>query len=190
MSLPSLPMAIHLSRQPLQTPSSSIQVWHSVSLLLLPRFSRTCWSRSLLFSWFFSQIPHSFFLLEVLCDFSCFLKLFFELNDLLQSWQKNVFSCTLSCFMSWCLALMCFCSNPAFVHMYSHTSHLNVYSDSTFYSSLSFSSDISFAVILPKQKPVLVSAHAQNFVSWSSAEKKTWLGIANCSATKTIIGGD
>ena len=31
----------------------------------------------------------------------------------------------------------------------------------------------AFAVILPQQRPVLVSAHAQNFVSWSSAKKRS-----------------
>jgi len=45
----------------------------------------------------------------------------------------------------------------------------------------------AFAVILPQQRPVLVSAHAQNFFSWSSA-KKTLQGNANCSAPKTVIG--
>ena len=29
----------------------------------------------------------------------------------------------------------------------------------------------AFAVILPQQRPVLVSAHAQNFFSWSLATK-------------------
>ena len=29
----------------------------------------------------------------------------------------------------------------------------------------------AFAVILPQQRPVLGSAHAQNFFSWSSAKK-------------------
>ena len=38
-----------------------------------------------------------------------------------------------------------------------------------------------FAVILPQQRPVLVSAHAQNFFSCSSA-KKALQGNANCSA--------
>ena len=30
----------------------------------------------------------------------------------------------------------------------------------------------AFDVILPQQRPVLVSAHAQNFFSWSSAKKR------------------
>ena len=37
------------------------------------------------------------------------------------------------------------------------------------------------------KRPVLVSAHAQNFFSWSSA-KKTLQVNANCSAPKTVIG--
>ena len=45
----------------------------------------------------------------------------------------------------------------------------------------------AFAVILPQQRPVLVSAHAQNFFRLSLA-KKTWQGNANCSASKTGIG--
>ena len=45
----------------------------------------------------------------------------------------------------------------------------------------------AFAVILPQQRPVLVSAHARNFFRWSSA-KKTSQGNANYSAPKTVIG--
>ena len=45
----------------------------------------------------------------------------------------------------------------------------------------------AFAVILSQQRPVLVSTHAQNFFSWSSA-KKMLQGNANCSAPKTVIG--
>ena len=45
----------------------------------------------------------------------------------------------------------------------------------------------AFAVFLPQQRLVLVSAHAQNFFSWSSA-KKTLQGNANFSAPKTVIG--
>ena len=32
----------------------------------------------------------------------------------------------------------------------------------------------TFAFILPQQRPVLVSAHAQNLFSWSSARKKNF----------------
>ena len=61
-----------------------------------------------------------------------------------------------------------------------------------FYVSLlktKFVSNLSdaFAVILPQQRPVLVSAHAQNFFSWS-LPKKTLQGNANCSAPKTVKG--
>ena len=42
-----------------------------------------------------------------------------------------------------------------------------------------------FCFILPQQWPVLVSAHAQNFFSWSSA-KKTLQGNTNCSAPNTV----
>ena len=45
----------------------------------------------------------------------------------------------------------------------------------------------AFAVTLPQQRPVLVSAHAQNFFSWSSAKKK-FQGNASYSAPKTVIG--
>ena len=45
----------------------------------------------------------------------------------------------------------------------------------------------AFAVILPQQRPFLVSAHAQNFFSWSLA-KKMLQGNANCSAPKKVIG--
>ena len=52
----------------------------------------------------------------------------------------------------------------------------------------------AFAVILPQQRPLIVSAHAQNFFRWSSAKKKkkkkTLPGTLNCSAPKTIIGVD
>ena len=34
-----------------------------------------------------------------------------------------------------------------------------------------WNSSDTFAFILPQQRPVLVSAHAQNFFSWSSAKK-------------------
>ena len=50
-----------------------------------------------------------------------------------------------------------------------------------------WNSSDAFAVILPQQRPVLVSAHAQNFLSWSLA-KETLQGIANCPAPKTVIG--
>ena len=50
-----------------------------------------------------------------------------------------------------------------------------------------WNSSSAFAVILPQQRPVLVSAHAQNFFSWSPAKKK-FQGNANCSAPKTVIG--
>ena len=45
----------------------------------------------------------------------------------------------------------------------------------------------TFGFILPQQRPVLVSANAQNFFSWSSA-KKSVQGNANCSATRKVIG--
>ena len=35
-----------------------------------------------------------------------------------------------------------------------------------------WNSSDTFAFIMPQQRQVLVSAHAQNFFSWSSAEKK------------------
>ena len=35
-----------------------------------------------------------------------------------------------------------------------------------------WNSSDAFAVILPQQRPVLVSAYAQNFFKWSVAEKK------------------
>ena len=50
-----------------------------------------------------------------------------------------------------------------------------------------WNSSDAFAVFLPQERPVSVSAHAQNFFSWSSA-KKTLQGIANYSAPKTVIG--
>ena len=50
-----------------------------------------------------------------------------------------------------------------------------------------WNSSDNFAFILPQQRPVLVSAHAQNFFSWTSA-KTTLQGNANCSAPKTVIG--
>ena len=50
-----------------------------------------------------------------------------------------------------------------------------------------WNSSSAFAVILPQERPVLVSAHAQNFFSWRSV-KKTLQGNADCSATKTVIG--
>ena len=50
-----------------------------------------------------------------------------------------------------------------------------------------WNSSNAFPVILPQQRPVLVSASAQNFFSWSSA-KKMLQGNANCSAPKTVIG--
>ena len=45
----------------------------------------------------------------------------------------------------------------------------------------------TFAFILPQQRTVLISAHAQNFFSLSSA-KKTLQGNAICSSPKTVIG--
>ena len=52
-----------------------------------------------------------------------------------------------------------------------------------------WNSSNAFAVNLPQQKPVLVSAHAQNFFSLSLAGgKKTLQGNANCSAPKTVMG--
>ena len=45
----------------------------------------------------------------------------------------------------------------------------------------------TFAFILPQQRPVLVSAHAQNFFSWCSA-KKTLQGNTNCTAPNTVTG--
>ena len=50
-----------------------------------------------------------------------------------------------------------------------------------------WNSSSAFAVILLQQRSVLVSAHAQNFFSWSSA-KKMLQGNANCTAPKTVIG--
>ena len=35
-----------------------------------------------------------------------------------------------------------------------------------------WNSSDTFAFILPQQRPVLVSAHAQNFFSWSSEKKR------------------
>ena len=49
-----------------------------------------------------------------------------------------------------------------------------------------WNSSDAFAVILLQQKPVLVSAYAQNFFSWISA-KKTLQRNASCSAPKTVI---
>ena len=48
-----------------------------------------------------------------------------------------------------------------------------------------WNSSIAFAVILPQQRPVLVSAHAQNFFSWSSAKKRLQEN-ANCSAPQGV----
>ena len=45
----------------------------------------------------------------------------------------------------------------------------------------------TFAFILSKQRPDLVSAHAQNFFSWNLA-KITLQGNANCSVPKTVTG--
>ena len=53
---------------------------------------------------------------------------------------------------------------------------------------LVWNSSNAFAVILPQQRPVWVSAHAQNFFSWSLAKKKPLQWNANCSAPNTLIG--
>ena len=45
----------------------------------------------------------------------------------------------------------------------------------------------AFAVILPQQRPVVVSVYAQNFFGWSLARKKLQ-GNANCSDPKAVIG--
>ena len=50
-----------------------------------------------------------------------------------------------------------------------------------------WNSSSAFAVILSQQRPVFVSAHAQNFLSWSLAEKINLQGNANCSALNTGI---
>ena len=50
-----------------------------------------------------------------------------------------------------------------------------------------WNSSDAFAVTLPQQIPVLVSAHAKNFFSWSSA-KNTLQKNKNCLAPKTVIG--
>ena len=50
-----------------------------------------------------------------------------------------------------------------------------------------WNSSDTFAFILPQQRTVFVSCHAQNFFSWSWA-KKTLQGIINCSAHKKVIG--
>ena len=47
----------------------------------------------------------------------------------------------------------------------------------------------AFNVILPQQRPVLVSAHAQNFFSWSLA-KKTFAGKCELLSPQDSYKGD
>ena len=48
----------------------------------------------------------------------------------------------------------------------------------------------AFAVILPQQRLVLVTAHAQNFFSWSSAEKKNVAGKCKLLSLQDSNRGD
>ena len=50
-----------------------------------------------------------------------------------------------------------------------------------------WNSSDTFAFILHQQRPVLVSAHGQNYFRWNLVNQNV-AGNANCSALKTVIG--